>query len=142
MSDIDDGLVAALSQWVEKAEDDSRVMAMLLRMEKCPTDLVGFHAQQCIEKYMKAVLVMNRIGFPKTHDLNAIFRLMPESTRPEMDELVRRRFTDYATVLRYPGGGAPIPMAEARDAVRIARRVRKEIRQLLPKQARRRRRQA
>jgi hypothetical protein len=43
--------------------------------------------------------------------------------------------TDYATVTRYPGDYEPIPLSEARKAVAIVRRFRKQIRALLPKEA-------
>jgi hypothetical protein len=36
---------------------------------------------------------------------------------------------------RYPGDYEPIPLAEARQAVQIARRVRKQIRKWLPKES-------
>ena len=40
------------------------------RVRKSPNyDGVCFHAQQCIEKYLKAKLVEADIDFPKTHNL-------------------------------------------------------------------------
>jgi hypothetical protein len=44
----------------------------------------------------------------------------------------QRRLTLYATVMRYPGDYEPISLSEAWRAVRIARRVRSEIRKRLP----------
>jgi HEPN domain-containing protein len=35
-----------------------------------PTDTVCFHAQQCVEKHLKALLVLRAIVFPKTHDIS------------------------------------------------------------------------
>jgi hypothetical protein len=44
--------------------------AQILKLGKdAPTDTVGFHAQQCVEKYLKAVLVYRSIPFTKTHDI-------------------------------------------------------------------------
>ena len=41
-------------EWVEKAENDLKNAAHTLRMGKrCPTDTVGFHAQQCVEATSK-----------------------------------------------------------------------------------------
>jgi HEPN domain-containing protein len=31
-----------------------------------------FHAQQCVEKYLKALLVAPGLAFPRTHDLTAL----------------------------------------------------------------------
>ena len=66
--------------------------------------------------------------------------LVPVSAHVELDPVQQARLTEYATVTRYPGNYEPIPLTEARGAVRLARRVRREIRRLLPKAALRRRR--
>ena len=43
-----------------------------LAAEEIPWDTVGFHAQQCSEKYLKALLLFHRINFPKIHDLTEL----------------------------------------------------------------------
>jgi HEPN domain-containing protein len=136
MSGDEGTLEQTLWQWVQKAENDLKNAACALRMGRdCPTDTVCFHAQQCIEKYHKALLVLKLIDFPKTHDLNALARLMPDPLLPMLADHERRRLTEYATVMRYPGDYVPIPLREARQAVRLARGVRSAIRRLLPKRA-------
>jgi HEPN domain-containing protein len=141
MSGAEDARAETIRQWVEKAENDLTIAAHALKLgSKCPTDSVCFHAQQCIEKYHKAVLVFRGIDFPKTHDLNALARRMPKTLLPMLTDLERRRLTEYATVLRYPGDYEPISLTEARAAVRSARHVRREIRRLLPRTALRRKR--
>jgi HEPN domain-containing protein len=99
---------------------------------------VCFHAQQCAEKYLKALLVLHRVDFPKTHDLEALASRLRQSIRPDLsaDELTRLK--RYATATRYPGG-EEIHLSEARAAVAMTRRVRKAIRALLPGVATRRR---
>ena len=134
MSEADEILIVA-RDWVEKAENDLKNAAYTLGMgNDCPTDTVCFHAQQCVEKYLKAFLVLKSIDFPKTHDIKELVILLPVKSRPKLTPEEQRRFTDYATITRYPGDYEPIPLAEARHAVRIARRVRNEIRKLLPKE--------
>ena len=96
----------------------------------------AYHAQQCVEKYVKALLVFHGVDFPKTHDLGVLIGLLPlrdplPLTADEQDLL-----TEYATGARYPGWG-DIPLADARSAVRLARRVRKQARQLLSRKSRR-----
>lgn len=57
-------------QWVQKAENDLKNAEHTLTIgDKCPFDTVCFHAQQCVEKYLKALLSLHGIDFPKTHDL-------------------------------------------------------------------------
>ena len=84
---------------------------------------------------MKAVLVAHRIDFPKTHDINKLFQLMPENTRPSIDQDSRRKLTHYAVESRYPDEYIVITVDDAREAVKIARRVRKEVGRFLPKAA-------
>jgi HEPN domain-containing protein len=105
---------------------------------ECPTDTVCFHAQQCVEKYIKALLVFRATAFPKTHDIHVLRALLPPKLRSKLDSKVQDRLTQYATVLRYPGAGPDAPLREARLAVGIARRVRKEVRSRLPRAALRR----
>jgi HEPN domain-containing protein len=136
MSELDGVLLGTLRQWVAKAENDLKNAAHALRMgRECPTDTVCFHAQQCVEKYQKALLVMNLVDFPKTHDLNALARLLPKPLLPLLTDEERRRMTEYATVMRYPGDYEEITLAEARQSVRLARHARAAIRKLLPKAA-------
>jgi HEPN domain-containing protein len=133
MFETDEILIVA-REWVEKADNDLKNASYTLKMgEDCPTDTVCFHAQQCVEKYLKAFLVLKDIDFTKTHDIKELVVLLPANSRPKMTPEEQRRLTDYATVSRYPGDYEPIPLAEARRAVKIARRVRNEIRTLFPK---------
>jgi HEPN domain-containing protein len=106
----------------------------------CPTDTVCFHAQQCVEKYIKALLVFRTTPFPKTHDIRTLRALLPSRLRPKLDRKIQDELTGYAADRRYPELGPDIPLSEARHAVTIARRVRKEVRAHLPKAALRRRR--
>jgi HEPN domain-containing protein len=59
-------------EWANKAEGDFATASRELRSRKSPNyDAVCFHAQQCLEKYLKARLQEAGIVFPKTHDLVA-----------------------------------------------------------------------
>ncbi len=126
-------------EWVVKAEHDLKTAAHTLTLgDECPTDTVCFHAQQCVEKYIKALLVFRGTAFPQTHNIRTVRALLPPKLRPKLDSKVQDQLTRYATVLRYPGAGPDVPLTEARKAVAIARRVRKEVRKHLPRAALRR----
>lgn len=55
--------------WVARAEEDYRLAQSALRRKQPLLYGVCFHAQQCAEKYLKALLVSRGRDFPKTHDL-------------------------------------------------------------------------
>ena len=84
-------------------------------------------------RYLKALLVSKGINFPKTHDIKELISLLPSRSCPQVTPEEQRRLTDYATVTRYPGDYEAISLAETRRTVKIARRVRNEIRKFLPK---------
>jgi len=115
-------------EWIAKADNDLKNATHTLKLgADCPTDTVCFHAQQGVEKYLKAFLVALEVAFPKTHDIETLVGLMPKHARVSLTIEQQRRLTDYATVMRYPGPYKPVTLSEAKDAVRLARRVRREI---------------
>ncbi len=132
-------IITVIREWVTKADNDLKTAAHTLTLGKdCPTDTVCFHAQQCVEKYIKALLTLRAKPFPKTHDIRALRGLLPPKLRPNLDSKVQDRLTEFATVMRYPGAGPDISLSEARKSVGVARRVRREVRRHLPKEALRR----
>lgn len=134
-----DKVLQVVREWVMKAENDLKAAAYLLTLgSDCPTDAVGFHAEQCVEKYLKAFLVSAGIEFPKSHNIRVLVAILPPEGRPSLDDEDQAVLTDYATGARYPGWGE-IPLAQARHAVAVARRVRMQMRRTLPAEVLRRR---
>ena len=126
-------VVAVAGEWMVKAENDLKNAANTLEMEEaCPTDTVCFHAQQCTEKYLKAFLVSKGVDFPRSHDIETLVGLLPNEIEVGLSPTEQRRLTTYATVTRYPGDYEPISLEEARQSVRLARRVRRVLRRHLP----------
>lgn len=123
--------------WVAYAEDDYELARMVMRRKRPMTHAACFHAQQCAEKYLKAVLVANGRSFPFTHDLLALNTLCDQAgiflgvPLANLD-----RLSAYAARVRYPGD-EPI-LEEAQDALATAAAVRRFVRRLLgvpPRQA-------
>ena len=129
------GIFIVAREWIFKTENDLKTASYLMKMSKdVPVDAVCFHAQQCVEKYLKAFLVLKSIDFPKTHDIERLVSMLPTNIWLKLSIEEQRRLTDYATVTRYPGEYEPIQMSEAKLSVTLARRVRKEIKSILPKE--------
>jgi HEPN domain-containing protein len=115
-------------EWVTKAEEDFMVATVLAKPRKKPLwSPVCFHAQQCVEKYLKGRLNEASIQSYKTHDLeqllNQALAVEPlwAAFRPAL-----KRLSDAAVVPRYPGGITT--KAEAQRAVETCRAFRKEAR--------------
>jgi len=87
---------------MEKAAEDVFVLERLAGEARAPEAMVGFHAQQAIEKYLKAVLTDRGITYPWTHDLAALVDLVHRSgigAAPEADTLPR--LSRFAAEHRY-----------------------------------------
>jgi len=66
-----------VKEWVLKAEADFATAGRELQATANPNyDAVCFHAQQCVEKLMKALLIHLGVTPPKTHDLGALEALL------------------------------------------------------------------
>ena len=129
-----DPILHVVRQWVQKAENDPTNAAHTLKLGKqSPTDTVCFHAQQCVEKYLKALLVAQEIDFGRTHSISALYVLVPARLCPDLSVQEQELLTDYAVSTHYPGDYEAISLNQAKEAVKIARRVRNQVRKHLPK---------
>jgi len=120
-----------VSEWIEKAESDRRTAEREVRVRKAPSyDAVCFHAQQCAEKYLKALLLYHQIPFRPIHDLEVLLgAIVPISPDFEAIRDALLLLNDYAVDVRYPGAEAT--RDEARAAAQAMRAVRAFVRQKL-----------
>lgn len=125
MSDITDPL-----SWVKRAEEDYALARLALRRKKPLAYGACFHAQQCAEKYLKAILVSRGIAFAKVHDLLLLYDQCEKAgILVAVDPKQLNTLSDYAVRVRYPSD-EPTP-EDAREAVKIAKSVRRFARKLL-----------
>jgi HEPN domain-containing protein len=132
MSETEDR-VALVRRWVEKAEEDLVLAEHGLTMtERCPYDLICYHAQQCAEKYLKALLAWQTLRVPRTHDLRFLVRQMPADLKldTELDHVIT--LNRYSIETRYPESWDDIERPEAERAIALARAVRDAVRPTLP----------
>jgi HEPN domain-containing protein len=114
-------VLRVVRQWIEKAEHDLRTAEHTLTLgEDCPFDTVCFHAQQCAEKHLKALLTFHGVDFPKTHDLTELVALLPPSARPLIPSTELVDINPYAIETRYPGDWEPQNREDALRALEIA----------------------
>jgi HEPN domain-containing protein len=62
-----------------------------------------FHAQQAVEKCLKAVLVSRGIAPPATHNLKTLVERFPPGLEVPAHVVDATVLTDYAVTARYPG---------------------------------------
>ncbi len=114
-----------VEEWIEKAEDNhTSALALQRRRRSRVPDVVCNQCQQCAEKYLKALLLLHRASFPKTHDLKQLEELLaryePDVRLFEEQILL---LDPYGVDIRYPGMRATDE--EAKQAVKAMKAIRK-----------------
>jgi len=103
-----------VTEWVDKAGGDYLTATREINADPANYDAVCFHAQQCIEKLLKAALIARGKLPAKTHDLVVLSDLL-RSIEPQwhwpVEEL--RLLSRSAVSFRYPGESADHEEAEA-----------------------------
>ena len=86
--------------WIAKADSD--LLAGQLLSKSGPYDIVCFHAQQAIEKLLKALLAFYDQPLPRTHDLEELQRLaLAGHESQELAYLDLFEASDYAVMACY-----------------------------------------
>lgn len=100
-------------EWIKKAKAD-RIAALRAlqdaRHGEDQAEIACFHAQQCVEKYMKAILAVSGQPVPRTHDLRSVELTIRKNCNLNMKRLLPclRRLNQYAVEIRYPGATATV----------------------------------
>jgi HEPN domain-containing protein len=97
-------------QLLAKARDDAYMLGRLAEDPHCPIWGLGFHAQQAVEKAIKAVLADRAVEYPYTHNLSALVHLLDgASLPPPPDAAEFARLTPFGAPLRYEAPVTAIP---------------------------------
>jgi len=95
-------------EWIGKAQADFATAGRELNASDAPNyDAVCFHAQQCIEKLMKGLMIHLGKVPPRTHDLVYLDELMRQTGADWNWPVEELRFVSRSAVaFRYPGESA------------------------------------
>jgi len=110
-----------------KAAEDLYALERLLQDEQVAVSVVGFHAQQAVEKCLKAVLASRAVSYPWTHDLEGLVEVIQDNgiaAPPEAEKL--HHLTRFGAELRYgsiPAGSEAGLALDRAWALRCARDV-------------------
>jgi len=89
------------NQLLRAAEKDWRTVCQLADLNDSEDVVIGFHAQQMVEKLLKAVLVAAGRSYPLTHDLDRLIGLVAETGKDMTAYLDLGDLNPYAVELRY-----------------------------------------
>jgi HEPN domain-containing protein len=87
---------------LDRAKSDLAAFRVLLANGDMLDDVVGFHAQQAVERALKVALVLADIDFPRSHDLRELADIAIDNSLTVPDSIREARWlTPWAAQLRY-----------------------------------------
>jgi HEPN domain-containing protein len=122
--------------WLKKARNDLLTGERALVGQPPVADTACFHAQQAVEKALKAVLVHREIDPPRTHQIGLLLKRcgrMDQSLMDMADQL--QWLTSFAVDVRYADVGDEPTVEQAKRALSLASRAVEIISRALPMEA-------
>jgi HEPN domain-containing protein len=110
--------------WLLQAQSDLNLARGARQIEDVLPEHLAFHAQQCAEKAIKAVLLSRNMQFLPTHNIQALIDLCEKGglAIPEiLEESVE--LTPYAVEGRYLELAEPVSESDANHAIELAAEV-------------------
>jgi len=111
---------SAAIEWMQKAMEDREAVQILAAHVKPPFSLVCFHCQQYVEKLIKALLTLNDIEAPYTHNLRRLIQLAsPLLPRLTMLADLADLLSAHGVQSRYPDSTYHVDRAEMQKMIKI-----------------------
>jgi len=112
-----------IKSWLYRAKEDLAALNKLAESEmEFYTSTICFHAQQAVEKYLKAFLAYHDVDFPKTHDVDFLIdkcqRIDDQNFNIDLKSL-----TEFGVSIRYPDDFFIPGIKETKDYIEIANNV-------------------
>jgi HEPN domain-containing protein len=91
-----------LRRWLVKANEDiTTIDALISSSPEKHSSAICFHAQQAVEKFLKAFLVYKGIDFPRTHDVDMLLA-MCKPLHADAFNIELKELTEFGVDVRYP----------------------------------------
>lgn len=122
-------------EWLKSAKDDLNVISKI-NLDPALTNMIAFHAQQSIEKALKAIIEEFDMGLTKIHNLNKLFEDAKKHLNFSIDDKLVEKLDKLYIDARYPGYQGLLPngkptLKDAQDFIIFAKTVFEKIETIL-----------
>lgn len=113
-----------IKQWISKAEHDLKTVEheLALPEEEIVKDVVCFHCQQAVEKYLKAFLIYHKVEIERTHDIEHLLELCATIDK-DFDNIEVKELSSFGVDIRYPDDFYVPDMEEVRFYYDLTKRI-------------------
>lgn len=120
-----------IKQWLFRANEDIAVIDNLASEHiEYYTSSICFHAQQAVEKFLKAFLIYHGHDFPRTHDLDFLLAEC-QNINNTFSEIDLKSLSDFGVSVRYPDDFYIPDPDETKDYIVIAKEVKETVERLI-----------
>ncbi|MEI6309500.1 MAG: HEPN domain-containing protein [bacterium] len=110
------------AEWVNRAKSDLAIASA--EIEGAYLEDLCYHAQQAVEKSLKAILLARVGSFPYIHDLSELVHRIQQAGIHVPEEVQSAvSLTEYAVGARYPGFDEPVTRSDLEEALIMANAV-------------------
>jgi len=120
-----------IKNWLFRANEDIAVIESLSGLDlEYYTSTICFHAQQAVEKYLKAFLIYHDVDFPKTHDVDFLVMECQKIDKYNF-EIDLKSLTDFGVSIRYPDDFYIPGITETKEYMIIAKEIKSLVENLI-----------
>jgi HEPN domain-containing protein len=107
--------------WFEKGDRDFALVQDMLPNQATYPDLICYHCQQAVEKYLKSLIVQKSLPLKRTRDLEELLDILATSGMSILEEDYDNalKINDYAVLTRYPSTNADPSESDVNEAILI-----------------------
>jgi HEPN domain-containing protein len=98
-----------VEDWIFFADRDLKTAELIIKDDDPFTNIISFHCQQTVEKYLKAYLLENNMPLVRIHDLIKLNDMIKEIKDLNIDEKKLIILNEVYTDTRYPGDFGLMP---------------------------------
>ncbi|MBF0099090.1 MAG: HEPN domain-containing protein [Magnetococcales bacterium] len=103
---------------LEAARRDLQAITNMLDANLFPDEIFGLHAQQAVEKALKAWLAHRDQELPRTHNLRLLLVMLTQSGEDTTEEWAFIDLTAFAVQFRYEAWNATDPHLDRQELVK------------------------
>ncbi|MCK4352037.1 HEPN domain-containing protein [candidate division WOR-3 bacterium] len=113
-----------IKNWLVKANNDFKIVEheSILPEEEIVKDVVCFHCQQAVEKYLKAFLIYHKVEVERTHDIEHLLNQCALIDK-DFDNIEVGNLSSFGVSVRYPDDFYVPEMEEVKFYYDLAKRV-------------------
>jgi len=102
---------------VKLARRDLKALHGMLDSDVFAEEIFGFHAQQTVEKALKALIASRGTEYPLTHNLVALFQLLQDHGDSLTEYRVLADLSVFAVRFRYEGGSMDQAVLDRKETI-------------------------